>query len=582
MDKIKGFFNRCGKFLDRHKKLFLGFFVFLIIVRLWLFLTMNWQIELESYYDSRLEINSAVSMSSFEWAGEYSKFALCKGLSFPIFVTILYWLRIPYPVGLFLLAFLAAFLFARAVKPVVPNSWVRKLIFLFLLYNPVGLGGEMTYPYRNALVPFVVLIVISCVLALYLRRKAEMKKLIPWGILGLIFAGFFWNLREDSVWFLPFLIAGAMIMCLHYWIENRKKKTKDWKRALAFALITIMPILGILIWNTAISITNQNVYGVYTTQDRTKTYEAEALGALIRIDDGADLDNDYWVSSEALELAKGVSPTLASLDLAPFDAWPKKADYSIWAFRDSMANSGYYRDATETNLVYQKIYDELEEGFSSGILKRKNGVQLSDTSGIYSANEMTRPIGIAFHSLINHAFYDEYKVELEEIKNVKNEGDLLLYENVLGSTLLRSEDILNAVNADEETRQANNNLSNLLRINKKISNAIIKIFNFVSPVVLVIAVVGVVMKIFLVFKNKNYSDYSVELVLFVLGIVAVILFYSYTVGLWGLGFNLTANSSLFKSYTTPQTLMMSVVEVVGLICLFKCFVKTNKKIREKK
>lgn len=580
IDKIKESLVKCGNFLDRHKKVFLTIFFVLVAVRLWLFFTMNWNIVLESYYDSRLEINSAISIASGDWGGEYSKFVLCKGLAFPIFLAILFWFRMPYGVGLFLITVLASFLFARSLKPVVKNGWLRKIIFLFMLFNPVGLGGEMAYPYRNALVPMAVLIVISCILAIYLRRKAETKKLLPWGITGLLFTGFFWNLREDSIWFLPFIIMGALIPIGHYWWEHKKKI--NYKKMIGFSLIALAPIVGILVWNTGISIVNKVNYGIYTTQDRTKTYEAKALGALIRIDDGADLENDYWVSSEAIELAKKASPTFRSLKLEPFDRWFKIADYSIWALRDSVADSGYYKDAAETDEVYKKIYEELEEGFKNGTLKKKNGFQLSDTSGLYSTNEMLRPIPTAFHSLINHAFYNEYEAKLEEIKDVKNEGDIVLYEGILGTSLLRSEDDLNKLGADESTRRSNDNLRMTLRINKKISNIIIKIYNVISPVLLLIAFVGVIIKIITMFKNRNFTDYGVEMLIFILGILLTILFNAYTVGLWGTGFELTADSPLFKSYTTPQTVMVSVLEVIGVVCLCKSFVKAKKKRERKK
>ncbi|MDO4752859.1 MAG: hypothetical protein Q4A36_01305 [Candidatus Saccharibacteria bacterium] len=565
--KMQEFGKKTFSFLDRHKKVFLTIFIGLVLIRLWLFLTMNWYVNADTYYDSRLELNSAISMSSFKWAGAYSKVTLCKGLAFPIFLATLFLMRIPYPVGLFILVLIAAFLFARSLKPVIKNDWTRKVIFLFILYSPVGLGGEMTYPYRNALLPWAVLIVISVIVAIYLRRNAKIKKLLPWGLIGLVFSGFFWNLREDSIWFLPFILGGAMVAILHFWLERRKQKKVGLKRYLAFIVVTLLPLAGILIWNMGISIVNSNVYGVYTTEDRTKTYSAKTLGALIRIDDGADMESDYWVSSEALELAKKASPTFASLNIQAFDNWSKIGDFSIWALRDSVADSGYYKDAKETNDLYKKIYEELEEGFKNGTLKRKNGIQLSDTSGLYSMNEMFRPIGTTFKSFVNHAFYDEYEAKLEELVNVKVDGDIELYENELGITLLRSEEELDAISADSNTRKNNDNLRRLLRVNKKASNIIIKIYNVISPVLLTLAIVGVLLKVVLMIKNKNCRNYSLEIIIMLLGLVLLVLFYSYMVGLWGLGYDLTADSSLFKSYTTPQTIIVSLVEMLGVFCL---------------
>lgn len=570
-------------FLKKHKKAFLVVFFLLIALRLWLFLTMNWYVNMDTYYDSRLEVNSSIDVATLQWGGAYSKVTLCKGLAFPMFLAVLFLFRIPYSVGLFLLIVLAAFAFSRSLKPLIKSSALRKIIFLFILYNPVGLGGEMSYPYRNAVLPWAVLIVVACIIAIYLRRKAKCKKLLPWAFTGLFFAGFFWNLREDSIWFLPFMLVGAIAMVVHYLIDIKKNKEKiKWKQKLCFALIAICPLIGVWVWNTGISLVNKVVYGVYTTEDRTHTYSAKVLGALIRIDDGADLENDYWVSGGALELAKEASPTFASLDLTSFDNWSKVGDFSIWALRDSVEASGYYKDAVTTNELYKKIYDELEEGFKNGTLKRKNGIQLSDTSGLYSMNEVMKPFSMIFKSLINHITYDEYEVKLEEVKNVKNEGDIILYEKGLGIDLLRSDEEMAKMGADGSAKQVNIAQRILLKANKVISNVIIKIYNVMSWILFVAAVAGFIVKMVVIFKNKDYKNYNIEIIILMTGVMMTILFYSYMVGLWGLGYDLTPDSSLFKSYTTPQTILVSVFEVLGMIALVTSLTKIKHGRRKKK
>lgn len=555
----------------RRKTIIIAIMMALILFRLWLFMTMNWQIELESYYDSRLEIGSALDIATGKWMGpEYNKFILCKGAAFPIFLAISIMTRVPYPVCLFLLTVFSTFLFARAIKPVVNKKWVRCLIFSFLLYNPVGFGGEMAYPYRNALAPWLVLIILSCILAIYLRRHAEIKKLIPWAAGALLSTGFFWNLREDSMWILPFIIVGCVVILIHYFIDAKKikgKKRYSTKKKILFVCITLCPIISIFLWNTAISTINYAKYGIYTTEDRTKTYEAKVLGKLIQIDDGADLESDYWVSGQALELAKEASPTLSLIDLTPFDQWPKIGDYSIWALRDSMTNSGYYIDAKTTNEAYKNIYNELEEGFKNGTLKRKSGIQLSDTSGLYSVNEIVKPLGIAAHSIANHVTFNEYTVKPEKVDHVRTEGDILLYENSLGINLQRTDEQLAEMNADGETRQSNNILKFAAKINRHISNMIIKIYNVMGWALFVAAVSGVLLSAYMLFKKKDYKHFTIELALISLGLILLAFLNAYLVGLWGTGFNLTADSDLFRAYTTPQTIILACFEIIGTYLL---------------
>lgn len=562
----------------KYKKIFLIIFLCLIFFRLWLFLTMNWEINMATYHDSRLQVNLA---SDMVWGGDYNKFVLCKGLAFPIFLTVSNLLRLPYPVCLFLLAVLASFLFARCLKPIVKNKTFRMLIFLFLLYSPIGLGGgmEAAYPYRDALVPWTVLVIISCIVAIFLRRKAEVKKLWPWCLVGLLFTGFFWNLREDSVWFLPFILVGALVTILCYFIKDKnkkKKEKKDLKVKVAFVFVALSPLISIFLWNTGISFVNQIKYGIYTTQDRTKTYEAKVIGQLIKIDDGVDLENDLWVSDEALNLAKEASPTLTSLDLESFDRWPKHGDYSIWALRDAAEASGYYVDANETNEMYKKIYDELEQSFKDGVLKKKNGIQLTDTSGIYTLNEMTRPIGDAFGSIIKHITYDEYNVELEKLSYVNSEGDIVLYENVLGINLLRTDEELEAIDADTALINANNNLRKYLRVNKKISNMLVTLYNVIGWVFFVISIVGFIFGFYAVVFKKDYKNYKVEIIVTMAGLLLSAFLNAYMVSLWGMtGFGISASSGLFE-YTTAETMLICCFEIFG-VCAFWMMLKNIKK-----
>lgn len=541
-------------------------FIILIFVRLWLLMTMNWRIEMDSFYDSRLEMGSALSLAGGGWMGQsYSKFVLCKGVSFPLFVAFSFLTRIPYPVCLFMLIVFAASLFVGAVKPFIAKDWIRKIIFIFLIYNPVGLGGEMAYPYRNALAPWLVLIIISCILAIYIRRNSAIKKLLPWAAVLLLSTGFFWNLREDSMWFLPFIIVGPAVMFIHFILENKEKA----RNRIGFLIIALCPLISVFAWNTGISVMNNIKYGIYTTEDRTKTYEAKVLGKLIQIDDGADLNSDYWVSEKAIELAKEVSPSFNSLNLEPFSQWPRIGDYSIWALRDSMESSGFYIDARTTNDMYKKIYDELDEAFREGRLNRKNGIQLSDTSGLYSVSEMINPIGIAFKSLVNHVVYNEYEVNPEVVDHVKSEGDIVFYENMLNINLRRTDEQLFEIGADRKTIQSNTALKMLLKVNRHISNLIIKCYNVISWILFIASIAGFSWSIWLLFRRGKGAAYSLELVLFQIGLLLLVLLNAYLVGLWGTGFELTADSGLFKAYTTPQTILISCIEIIGTYLLVK-------------
>lgn len=566
---MKKFLKYLEDVCKNHKVVLINIFIgLLIFMRFWLMNSTNWYVDLDTFYDSRLEIGTAINMIAGRWAGEYTKYTLCKNLSYPIFIATVYKLHLTYPIGLCTLICFASFLFARSLKPVFKSDTLRKIIFIIILYNPVGLSYQAAYHYRNAITPWIVLIIISSILAIYLRRNENVKKLLLWALVGMFFVGFFWNLREDSIWFLPFILAGIIATTLHFWIDNKKNKTI--KSYICFVSIAILPILGIFIWNNAISFINYKHYGIYATNDRTQTYSAKVLGELIKIDDGTSMDEDYWVSSKAVALARDVSPTFAKLNVDVFESWPKHGDYSIWALRDSANDIGYYTDAKSTNEMYKKIYEELNQAFKEGKLKAKKGIQLSSTSGIYTGKEFVKAFQTGFLNFINHVMYKEYKIErLEEILHVSNDGEFNLYENTLGIRLRRTEQQLDEIHADLTTKIQNDNVIKSLYHNIFYVNIIVKIYNVLSPILFLLAIVGTIMIGIDIFKNKNYQNYNVELLIFLIGIILICYLNSYLVCLWATSFYFTLEDHLYIVYTTSQTLMLCCFEIIGTLVLLK-------------
>ena len=57
-----------------------------------------------------------------------------------------------------------------------------------------------------AIVPGMVLVVFSGMIGLTLRKELPLKKQLPWAVLTGMALAFFWQIREDSVWILPFLV----------------------------------------------------------------------------------------------------------------------------------------------------------------------------------------------------------------------------------------------------------------------------------------------------------------------------------------------------------------------------------------
>lgn len=97
---------------------------------------------------------------------------------------------------------------------------------------------------------------------------------------------FFWYLREDSIWLLPLYIVATICTFFGMIVQNQPlgtsmkeglhtfwhllRKTNK-QKLVGNLLLLIAPILLTLGESLAISKMNQNYYGIFTTNDRTKT-----------------------------------------------------------------------------------------------------------------------------------------------------------------------------------------------------------------------------------------------------------------------------------------------------------------------
>ena len=93
--------KKVREFIINHKKqILISLFVLVSFFRVWLLYSSNWYVNAETYYDSHLEINSAINILAGHWMGSYNKFILCKNPTYPIFLALLYLLHIPYTYGM--------------------------------------------------------------------------------------------------------------------------------------------------------------------------------------------------------------------------------------------------------------------------------------------------------------------------------------------------------------------------------------------------------------------------------------------------------------------------------------------------
>ncbi len=354
---------------------FIGITVFLSNLRIYMECYLGWDFNLVSNVDDEMQVNNAGAILDGLWMGNYSNVAIPKHPMFPIYLAFIHIIHMPYPISVGLLICASSLLFIIAIRPLVNNKVIRGLFYLFLIFNPVGFAENFASRiYRNSLIPWAVLLFVSCMIGLYLRKEEATRKMVFWSIASGISVSFFWYLREDSIWMMPFLLAVTTLIVLYFIVfffkvykkgERKEALKKSSKRIIQYAVILLIPICMLGLTRLGIMGLNKINYGISVAEDRVESKIGDVMKNLYHIDDGHNWkeerpegSNVILISSESIKLAQEASPTLARLDnlLSCYyklsggeELW---ADWPEWALRDAAAEKGYYRDAVDTEVFF--------------------------------------------------------------------------------------------------------------------------------------------------------------------------------------------------------------------------------------
>ncbi len=477
------------------------------IFRIWLSSIMNYQVIVKGgSYDDWLQVKNAVEIINGRWLGSYSNSILVKNESYPLFLASCRFFNIPYGIGYGLFIVLTSVLFVVAIRPLISNKNLRRLIYLFLIYQPVGLLSTSALRiYRNAFVPWAILACCSCYLAIYYRRNNAVKSLIPWGIGGGIFTSFFWLLREDSIWMAPF-IGGVTIFCIVYWIYQ--KSSIGIKGIVSRTIAILLPVVFILLASESVKLVNYNYYGIALTNDRNQGEISRVSNLLYSIEDEENDNNDIWVSRGALRQAMEVSPTLDSLKNLEksFEDWSfdgvwVTGDMCTWALRATVNDNGYFKDAVETQNFYKQIGDELEAAFADGRLQKKDAILISGIGGLY-LEDFTESLLLSLQTIKEFALNKQTDLCTDIYYTDGEERDITLAENLLLKGIPRTDEQLEDIDANHFNRVMNKNIIKEETNYVVISVAIIRLYQVLSWVISILAVAGYLFMLYkLLFKR---------------------------------------------------------------------------------
>lgn len=185
------------------------------LYRLKLLKESSWELILSTGYDDIMQMKNAVTMTAGDWlGGSYFYTSMAKNVGYPLFLAIGQWLNISYGFLYGAVIIFASLIFVKAISPIFSSRKLLLLMYVIILFAPIN--HEAFYRiYRNALVPWIFLLVLSCMIALFIRHKEKVSKQIPWSIGAMASIMYFWILREDSIWIFPFVFtASIMILSL--------------------------------------------------------------------------------------------------------------------------------------------------------------------------------------------------------------------------------------------------------------------------------------------------------------------------------------------------------------------------------
>ncbi len=383
------------------KYLFIGALIGLTIYRFYIAYRVPVLIIVQNAgYDDAIYVDMVETLLSGQWLGEYSDTTLLKGITYGIFLCISYVTRIPYTILLTATVVVAVIVFLKAIYPLYSNFYVGSLLYLVMIYSPQTFNCSVTQRlYRNALTLPLTLLIFAGVLGVYFNINN--KKRWAYSILSGASLALFWNLREDSIWIVPFVVVASAIaagLAIYSLLKTEKGKSL-WVGMAKTLGVVLLPLLIVLVINNGICALNYKYYGIYALNDRTSSSFDEVISLCIKIDYEEDesIDPKYcYTSYDKLAYIIDHSPTLAEYKEVLLANYGRRTnaegalygDSLQWIFRLALSSAGLYEDGASTEAFFAQVAAELQQALDSGELQYKDGIFLSSSTRMITTDEI--------------------------------------------------------------------------------------------------------------------------------------------------------------------------------------------------
>lgn len=338
------------------------------VTKLWLTSAFAIYGESQAMHDDAHFVYQAETLLSGEWLGPYNQFTLIKGPGFSFWIVLLHLLKTPLLLGQSAFYIILSVCFAFAVKKYSHSQLVATLSFIFLVFY-LEIIPRVTREGLYILLTFGIFV--TAFWCLYYLTNSK-----KWFILNLLSLGFFfslfWITREEGIWILPSL--GIMLLFSFYQIYINRTFSIQEKLSRVCGLCLPILIFGLTI--LLIKLINHHYYQSFNVTDMNDGSFLGAYGRLTRVIPPKhkllvpvtkDTRNMIYNQSSAFRLLhnqlenSGWSETNCSGGGLQTCGEMTGGKF-IWAFRDAVANAGFYQNSEITRKFYKQLRNEIDYG----------------------------------------------------------------------------------------------------------------------------------------------------------------------------------------------------------------------------
>lgn len=347
-------------------------FIILAIVRILLITKLPIFAYIDYVDDDELMVQQAKSIISGNWLGTYSYNTLLKGPVFPLYLALLYFLKLPYLLTTTILYVVACCIFIYSIKDIIHNKFILLILYISILYNPIMFSTDFQRVYRNSLTPILTLSLISFynILLIYSSEKKLYKFLISSIAISIIFP-FFYYIREDSIWLIPFIIFYSIIIVIKL-IKDLIENKEILKNILKMFFI-VLPVIALCIFEIIIGNINYKYYNarIVNVSDFNNLNNAIYMISIVK---DYNENEPFTNSRDKIRRLYKISPSLnmikdefeISLDIVsgrPGGEVPN--GMFSWGFLLGIIRSGYATFDEQSELL-ENISTEIEDAIKSG------------------------------------------------------------------------------------------------------------------------------------------------------------------------------------------------------------------------